>query len=741
MRLPREAYPVLLLGGLAFALGAVLWSTRDRASSGELMARENNLFITFSRDQLTRLTLGAAPERRGWTLRKNARAGYSLGENGGPEAEPAAVDELLRALDFASWIRRIDAESVDLDSFGFRAPRAELTLESPRGTWRLLIGGPAPTPVGSSYAEVRGADGTPSFGVVSDELLRRVAVDERAFRGGLLLPYAKSELRELSLRGPSGEISLVADSAGFRLGAGGPRADRDTVDRALFQLARVTAGEFLDDAAAERAQAGATERVLVREVPRQGAAVVVTLGGACPGHDDQLIVRRTEPDRLASCFARNVLTSLDRAPAHWQDVTLSPLNADELDHVLVRSPRGTVELVRKNAAFELRGSQERAVALEPGNAFLTALTETRGTLREQAVPSRPADGSVLLVGASPWASGAPRGNDAELGAGTDGAGTDADATDRAIPSDGHPEVRTELDLWFEADRVVVLRKDDGQRLEFARGDVWFLEGDPSFARDKVLAPARADRLVALHLSTQDGAQLTLRSSQGAWQLAEPRGYSLDQQALSAQLRELTALPVERFVAEAPDLRPRTRWELEESDGTRRVLTLGQRVAGGYLARLDGEASAFVLAPQTARLLEGLPLDSSSFYVDPHAVEELELSTPQGTWKLRRSGERLVSSGGLASAELGDLLSEALLALKPLGVAHLGKAAPSEGLERPVLRLRAQLVLADGTRREVELAFGSAAPYPGAAALWARDRAIDATYFVDHAAVQQLLDAL
>jgi hypothetical protein len=147
-----------------------------------------------------------------------------------------------------------------------------------------------------------------------------------------------------------------------------------------------------------------------------------------------------------------------------------------------------------------------------------------------------------------------------------------------------------------------------------------------------------------------------------------------------------------------------------------------------------------LNPSVVRELEALPLDQSAFVLEPRDLMSLTLRTTEATLRFERRGEALVATSGEGRAELGRVVSEALLALRPLGAAHLGPARADEGLARPVLRISATIRSAGGPE-ERQLEFGAPAPFPGAAAVWARNSAQDASFFVDRAALDNLLDAL
>src|SRR6185369_8128147 len=99
-----------------------------------------------------------------------------------------------------------------------------------------------------------------------------------------------SDLDSLSLDGEGGARKLTrapwkaARGASFR--TEGTRASAAALDRIWEALAQLKADAFLAPAEAEHALA---RKVTVTLAPHGSRAVVIDLGGACPGHPDDIV--------------------------------------------------------------------------------------------------------------------------------------------------------------------------------------------------------------------------------------------------------------------------------------------------------------------------------------------------------------------------------------------------------------------------------------------------------------------
>lgn len=130
------------------------------------------------------------------------------GPGGTIDAEPAAVDDLLKAL---RELKATGFESTDSPAFGFSSPRAaiQLTVEGQVEPVKLTVGGLTPSKTG---AYVRN-EGEGFIAVVKAESAEALAVHPMAFRNRELLRFDRNQATRIEIvRG--GATSAVAQEAG-----------------------------------------------------------------------------------------------------------------------------------------------------------------------------------------------------------------------------------------------------------------------------------------------------------------------------------------------------------------------------------------------------------------------------------------------------------------------------------------------------------------------------------------------
>lgn len=709
--------------------GVYLLATTDAPTTSELLARENNVFSFFRSEDLVRIEIeqpAAAASRvvlRKVTDREDLHAFY-LGESGEREADVASVAELVRSLEFATWQRRAESGAFPEEEARLATPLLEIRV-SLRGASSRLVIGPTSPALGngsSHFARIEGG-GPPALGFVRADWVERLLLDQRSFRGRLLLPYAKSELASISLSTASPpskpkRVELSADAAGFRLGPAGVRADRDATDHVLFQMARVSLEDFLDDAEATKLLDADADSFTVTQTPRSGPPVSVRLGARCPSASDRIVAQRTSPDLLSGCVSATVAPGLRQG---WGDLgsrTLATFGADEIDHVTIVGPGGSVDLIRKDAAFELLGEGARAVPLELGNDFVAALARTHGTLTNDPLPTRDPSGSGTLVAH----------------------GISADESD---PTQGGV-VRQTFRFWFEDTRVLVERADDGAHLALPLESTWFLNGDTAWARSRELV--RFDESSVESLRVTGSATSALVRDGGALLLVEPKGFNVDPRLSGQLLRALDPLQVVRFAPEERGSVKKVSTRLElvtRRDGKKEefVLEIGPRTRGGHVAWSSNSDLPFVVAPEFVRLVATSLVDRSALVLDPTALTRLEIDAGKIHYEFERSGDTLVRSDGAPLPHLSGALEEALRTLEPLAAVHVGATTANEGFSTPTLRLRATQKDAKGRPETVIIEFGRSTVHQDRDAYFVRSSAADAVFVVERRSVDALLDLL
>ncbi len=741
MRLARARIVNGLLVAVAVALGVALFITRHTATTSERSAREDNVFRVWRPTELDRVKI--TRDGRTLELTRNRATedpnAYFLGGAEGPVADPATVSELLSALEFAVWKRRVAEAQVDPERFGLGKAKLEVRVTMGGRDYRLRIGGQAPAPHDAYYAELSG-EGVidPGVGLIAGELVERLSSDFRSFRGKNLLPYAKSELRQLRLEGAGGTRLLVADGRGFRLGSpDGPRADSEAVDRILFQLARLGLETFLDVPEAEQAlfaqpkpNAGSdstetepSKPITVVQVPKQGEPIEVRVGGVCPQDSREVVALRVGTDALAGCVPRNVLPALSMTADEIEDRTPFPLGYDEIDHVAIREGSRELELIRSGAQFKLLEPEDRPLELDAGNDFVRALVETRGD---------------RLVGVDDQKL-------EELGL-TDPAGT---VTVRGVlPGEGDP---VEFTVAFSAPRdgmVYLRREDDGVVLSLGERRAWVFTADPGWARSRALVDVKPEDVSRVEVDATDLDQTVIRGEANLLELTKPAGFEIDGGLASDWVSALASLRAVRWLTPeetgsfgTPRLRVRMEYERDREKRTL-AFAIGPRTRGGFVARLlDGsdDAPYFVVQPGLVRALETPVVTRQPMTPDVDGLEKLVITAGPVRQTLEKRGGVFISAeGDLDQAAIESLLN-ALREVRPIAAVHIGPPRPSEDLASPVLKLEGTVQHPGRPASAFEYRFGGTGTFSDLTVQFGRARDVDATYAFERRVVQALLD--
>ena len=159
-RLRRWVNMGLVLAAVASVGAAVV--TRRTWSSSERLARSNHLVVGYRSDEIRRITLLSGGAKlvlaRGDGERRGAPGddGVALGPGADDvgleharwqfvapyqgEADEAAVDALLRAIEFAPFLRKVDDSTLDRRAAGFDSPEQTIELEMGQVRTRLHVG-------------------------------------------------------------------------------------------------------------------------------------------------------------------------------------------------------------------------------------------------------------------------------------------------------------------------------------------------------------------------------------------------------------------------------------------------------------------------------------------------------------------------------------------------------------------------------------------------------------------------
>ncbi len=729
----RQQIVNAVLLGSALALIVLVFATRSKVTTSEEEARSNNLLQVYREDDVTRLRF----ERKdgSFTLGRDKTDDsgvntWSLTEPVRESAEPFSVQKLLGTLEFSSALRRIKPEEVNRAAFGLDSPELVIHVDMADIKYRLRVGAEAASPKGARYLEVAG-EGAPgkSIVLVSKSLVDELDLKLDAFRERYVMPYLSNLLDRLSIEDALGTRKLrhAEWRDGFRFDGmlGDARANRAAVDRMLAQFARTRANRFIDPGEAEKAlRAGQTVKVTMTPAAKTSPVGVVEVGGTCPGSDEDVVALRSQPDRVAACVPKGVLSGLTIPADGLVDRTLFWIRPDEVEGFDLEQGDSRLSLDRKESGFIMRAPGEGAVDAEAGNARLEAILRAVGVIVE--APDR------KQLGLDP-----PHGRVVMRGIATEGSKpAEETVTLSAATWDG---------------RVYAERKHDGIVLELGREAARALVADSALVRSRTILDLPIADVARVEI---DGtpSQIVVRGESGVLSLSSPPGFQIDA-GLGLELCDAARrLSADRWVADKDDgsfgLEPpslRARLSIRK-DGRLEdhVLRLGRPTASGYYASMDGDPGVFVIPRRLHETLTTLVVDRSVLMMDPAVTTKVTLELPDRAVVLERRGEEFVeaSAGEPLSADAIHKIVDTLSALRAEAAVDIGPARPEQGLERPILTVRIQREAGHAERPPATVFHvGAGDSWRGISIHYARAEGIPATYAVARSNVRALLDAL
>lgn len=723
MPLARSSVVNLGLVALALASALVLFLTRERPTTDELRARENNLVPVVVAETLERALIeqgSARVELRRLPAEGETGARYVLGANAKLDADPEAVRAFVRSLELAAFLRKLERVAADDPALGLDAPRARLELGLGAIRGEIRIGKPAPATAGASYVGVRGFGAEPRVGLVRDDVVSELLVREDALRPHWLISVAPSQVRRITLRPSNGaELALERVGPAFRR-PGGERVARGATDSWLEQLTRARLERVLasppEPSSLEHGLAVALEPLAAADAER------FELGGACPNAPELVAFRRTRPSPIAGCVVPPVRELGEALLASAVDRSLIALRSDEIERVRLELGDHTVDLRRHEKGFLLEAPGRGEVELEAGNRWLAALVALEG--------ERLAGVELATLGLAPPA------------------GT-LELESRAI--EGHDRYLERLELGREATdgSRAVRRAVDGVVLRVAGEAARALTPDPARWRSLELLDFGPSELKSLLIERGSERQRLRRAESGVFELVEPPGFSHDAELLLGLIQALGTLRADRWAgaheASAAGLaRPAVRLVAElarDAGPSELTLTIGAQTDGGYFASLSDRPGVFVLPASFVHDASTLLLARDVFLLEPSSFDSLELV--HGARRLRLELKDGTWTAAAGSPELAPPALERLLAsvssLRAEAALHTGPAHDQEGLARPFLRL--VLRRERDAPREVQIAIGAETSVRGISARFARRSGIDATYALPASAVRALSEVL
>ncbi|MEO7330994.1 MAG: DUF4340 domain-containing protein [Minicystis sp.] len=745
----RKHLTTIVLSALAVGAGVtVLVIDQGSVTTSEAEQRRKNLFEAWRTEEITDFELDAAGQKARIVRGAANDAGQRPWEVelGGARfaAEEQTVDQYLGALEMAVVERRIPEGSVDRAGFGLASPRLRVAISMGKQRFALRIGGPAPTPADATYAEVEGK----GVVVVSRQLAAALDVDPPSFRSRTLVPYAAGDLAGLAIDGEGGARHFTrsgagaARGAGFRFDGSGAegkvRVSAAGMERILGALAELGADAYLTDAEADKTL---ERKVTITLTPLDSSKkrAVIELGGSCPGHPDDVVAVRREPDRASACVAAGPLEALVRPASELVDRRLLAAPADEVVEIKLSGMGKTVELARKGPQWHLRAPEDRTLDAELGRGFLEDLLEIEAD-HLIAAPD------LKALGLEP-----PRGTVRML------------STAAASSQDGGVEERGEV-LEIGADQgefLIVRRVEDGAVAAVRRERGARLFPDALALRPKKLFDESVQRVRALRVEGEGRTQRFERTASGAFTLVEPKGEGLIADlGLCTDLAQLvTSLSVERWVGTGNDPsfgldRPRLTIEVDlagkgdegSEKKTLRIL-LGAPSGAGSFARAGGEEAVFLAPRALEETARRWLLDRGSLRVDPETVKTITLSSDSGKRLVVEQSGGVFRIAGAASDPVATTraaaIRDALGDLSAEGAVGVGKAEKHHGLEKARLTIVVERQNPSASEKllPARIVVGAGDSIEGTSVFYVRRDRIDATWAVAQAKIRPLLEAL
>jgi hypothetical protein len=757
---PRGSATSVALVLLAVVTAAYAYFVdRDRISDADRDLRSSDVLPSFRVDEVSRVALeqdgirlvlertGKGARESGWMMRS-------------PRTEPAdgaSVDALLRELELAKRLRRVD----DGAAMRLDAPRVRGSIAVGPIEYSFALGADAPRPEGAAYMRLEEATanawhrrGTSDGAFVVDRSLKvQLLRGADAYRVRALVPYGVSEIERVEVRSTPGRTGFAMERHGstFRMLGGGLRVARDVVERVFTALADARAETFVDDALADAATS--TPAYVVTVVPRDPtrARIELRVGAPCPGSTGDVVVARGAT-RTSACAARTLSLALDGALAQPIDCSLLFARADEVSEVRLApvgrplgAPPGavprTLDLARVGNSWHERAPENReldAAEGESADVLVKALTDGR------ALDARPAYAADRF--------------EVNARATVTRAGGDREVLDVGAPGpDGI---------------ALIHREEDGAILRVDRTVARRFEPHPVALRHRAVwaQPFDAASVVALDDTCSPIGQRIELSGRG-WQMRTPPGFATDAASVSDLANAIAHAAAEAWIAEADDgtfgfAGPDGCTLTLGIDGAHpgappRLISLvfGSQEEHGVYARASEDAAVFLVSP-VLRAMASRPLvDRSRFRIDPASVMQVTLVRGGEIIALAPSGEHLERvpvpggivedadgagakvghAGGSVAGADGPRWEAALEELYPATALHTGPPARDEGVHTPTLEIELTTRLEGGAPMATRITIGAPTRVDSVDSYFARVSGVDATFVVPQKAVAAIAD--
>ncbi len=726
----------------AFALFVV---DRGSVTTQEAELRKTNLLPSYKLEDIRSITFTNRGKTAVMKLGPPSPAGQRLWEVtlGGAvhTANQQSIDQLLGTLEYATYERRVSDDAKDENNFGFDKPATTVIVEMGSQTYRVAVGGVAPTPKDGRYCESPAG----TF-VITAQLAAALDMVPEAFRTRTFVPYLSIDLAKLRVDGEGGNKPFVKASwsggrgAGFRFEGGTPegtvRVNAALFDKLLGALGAMLAESFLSDEEAEKAL---QKRITLTMVPRDSKKpqAVIDIGGVCPGKEEQVVAVRREPTRTSACIPKTVLETLVLPAKDYVDLSVVGAPFDEVTEIAVTRGDKTIEIARKEAAWHMRKPADRKVSPDAGNALATDLTNLDGTALVTGAPKdfglEPPAATLRITSLVPTFT-------AENGS--------IERIETVLVSAPRGEV------------AYVQRSEDGSILEIPAEKLRTLSPSEAVLRDAEVLQIPKEQVRSLSLSAQtSGAVRTQKLTRGdeGWTFAEPptAGATPDTALLADLVDAVVNLRAVRWVAEKNDgtfglEKPRFVIEMtvRENDAapvqTLRI-ELGGAATDGMFGVMSRDAAVFVAPPSLTDLLDLWLINRQSLVIEAPLLVRVEAEAKGGKKLVaERSGDVWKTEGG-NDAAVATTLRNAVAGLVAEGVVGIGAPDKSFGFDAPRLVMKVVAEPPQGApkgtaRKTTRLTFGAFDSYRGARIVYVRKEGLDVTFAVAQGDLRELFSA-
>lgn len=764
-RIRRLTNWALVVAAGASVVASVL--TRNAWTSAERMVRETHLVVGFREAEIQRISVMS--EGRQVVLARGSKeapladapndidgAGESASapqarwlfvEPYQGEAEEAAVDSLLRTVEFAAFTRKVDDTGFDRRAAGLDAPLVTIELSMGQVRTRLHVGSKAPAPANTRYIEVNG-EGTANKGVyvVAESTAKELSVRPDAFVVRQIVPYGATSLATVTLRDAVGKQVRLGTGTqddwlleGSRPDGGASRLEPDAVARLFAALARSRAEQFLAGPVPVMAEPLGANVVTATFVPKTAdkAPLTVRFGGPCPSDPSLSLAVRVSNPPLAACTVPLYLETFVTQLPELVDKRLFATELDSVEELSVQAGEHLLELARREDAWTLRKPEAGAVERDAGDGWVESLLAVQG----QPVAQPGGDMQTLATLAVQRAR----------------VGTEPL---REVVEVFGPSAQGEIRV--DGSSLFAHRVSDDAWLELSAKHRGLFTPNALLLKSTQLLEAEVDHIKRVRVQTPSWTEeFEYRGTAEGCRLLAPAGQTADGALCLDVLDELRVLRAKRWVSANDEgtfglATPTVRIEValqntsagsSEAVSTR-VLVVGSRAAdGSYYAQFAPDPAVFAVRPSVVDSLTTLVLDRSPFTIDAQALESLVVrrsSAPELT--LRRLGDELVTVGS-ADAPVNGLI-DALALLRPeaavqlLGTGQVANAPDDYGFRSPLLDVRGS-TRTDGVAREFHWVVGRGGLYREVGIYYAMPIGAgpSAVFALPREAVQRILDAL